>query len=103
VPIFFERQSLLRGEEVISMTVEGPPPPLDENQVKAVGPLSGPGLGRAAGRGMSLVVQAQPPGLSELVRGVCGPMMQPQISRPPPPTPMGYVPPVVRPGQMMGI
>ncbi|GKE71160.1 small nuclear ribonucleoprotein-associated protein B'-like protein [Tanacetum coccineum] len=87
---------LLRGEEVISMTVEGPPPPPpdDENQAKAAGPLT---LGRAAGRG---VLQAQKPGLSRPVRGVGGPapdMMQPpQISRPQPPN----APPVVRPGQM---
>ncbi|GJV55839.1 small nuclear ribonucleoprotein-associated protein B'-like protein [Tanacetum coccineum] len=98
---------LLRGEEVISMTVEGPPP--DENQAKAAGaggPLSGPGLGRAAGRGIlsaPLVAQAQP-GLSGPVREVDGPApgMMPQISRPlvmgaPP---MGYAPPVVKPGQM---
>ncbi|PWA60874.1 LSM domain, Small ribonucleoprotein associated, SmB/SmN [Artemisia annua] len=88
---------LLRGEEVISMTVEGPPPP-DESRVKA-----GVRLGRAAGRGIpsAPLVQAQP-GLSGPVSGVGGlapGMMQPQISRPP--VPMSYkAPPIVRPGQM---
>ncbi|XP_057493288.1 LOW QUALITY PROTEIN: uncharacterized protein LOC130778819 [Actinidia eriantha] len=108
---------LLRGEEVISMTVEGPPPP-DESRAKsaAAAAMAGPGMGRAAGRGTiaAPLVQAQP-GLAGPVRGVGGPapgMMQPQISRPPMPNlsapPMTYPAPasgapVIRPpGQMPG-
>ncbi|XP_059652842.1 uncharacterized protein LOC132299957 [Cornus florida] len=105
---------LLRGEEVISMTVEGPPPPDESRAKSAASAATGPGIGRGAGRGITtapLVHAIAQPGLAGPVRGVGGPapgMMQPQISRPPMPQlsapPMTYpTPPVIRPpGQMPG-
>jgi small nuclear ribonucleoprotein B and B' len=68
---------LLRGENVVSLTVDGPPL-APENET--VGP-SGPGVARAAGRGIPAAPLGAPPmGLMAPMRGIGGPapgMMQP--------------------------
>lgn len=68
---------LLRGETVVSLTVEGPPL-APENET--VGP-NGPGVARAAGRGIPAAPLGGPPvGLMAPMRGIGGPapgMMQP--------------------------
>lgn len=69
---------LLRGENVVSLTVEGPPPP--EENLNAAKP--GPGVARAAGRGglPTAPVGGPPSGLAAPMHGVGGPapgMMQP--------------------------
>ncbi|KAH8074282.1 hypothetical protein JL721_1834 [Aureococcus anophagefferens] len=56
---------LLRGEMVVSLSVEGPPPP--EDDLRAV--VGGPGMGRAAGRGLPTApLGAAPLGLAGPVR-----------------------------------
>lgn len=72
---------LLRGENVISLSAETPPPPKPRAQLAAG---AAPGQGKAAGRGMPVAPLASAPkGLSGPVKGVGGPaanIMMPQAS-----------------------
>jgi hypothetical protein len=106
---------LLRGECVVSLTVEGPPPPqvlfllcvlvpsvLSKAGIRQGGQRGastaasvGPGVGRAAGRGLPLPATGAAPGLSGPARGVgmgSAAQMAPQ-GRGMPPPPGGARPP----------
>jgi len=97
---------LLRGEHLVSMTVEAPPSKENRNKTPAASAGPGPGAGRAAGRGMPAPAVGAPAGLAGPARGVGGPSMQmmaPQMGNPPqqygrggPPL-MGMPPPGMRP------
>ncbi|KAK9717396.1 Small nuclear ribonucleoprotein-associated protein B [Basidiobolus ranarum] len=74
---------IIRGEIVVSLSVEGPPPPSVDDQKSRLSQLAaGPGMGRPAGRGLPVAPPGMAPmGLGGPVRGVGGPapsMMMPR-------------------------
>jgi len=97
---------ILRGEEVVSMTVEGPPPSASEAKLRtSAAATGGPGIGRAAGRGIPAMGPGQAPmGLSGPVRGVGGPgmgVMQPRPQMSGAPMQYGMRPGMPPPGMPM--
>ncbi|KAF9960465.1 hypothetical protein BGZ72_006847 [Mortierella alpina] len=73
---------ILRGEVIVSMSVDGPPPPSAEDQRSRISQMStGSGVAAPAGRGMPVVPGAAP-GLTGPVRGVGGPAPGMMLPRP---------------------
>jgi small nuclear ribonucleoprotein B and B' len=101
---------LLRGEHLVSITIEGPPPKEDVSMLARVPGMAGLAMagaaGRAVGRGLPPTstlpppvppMGIPPPGLMGIARGVGAPSLAqmqppPQLGRgiPPPPRPPGY-------------
>ena len=84
---------LLRGDAVLSLAVEGPPP--QPRTAKKAGAGTAPGVARAAGRGMPLAgfaAAAAPAGLAGAAPGVGAPAPGAMMPRPP-----GMMPPGMRP------
>ncbi|GAA5883756.1 hypothetical protein JCM3774_000580 [Rhodotorula dairenensis] len=86
---------ILRGETIVSLSVEGPPPATDEKGLAGLTP--GPGFGAPAGRGMGL---SAPPTMRQAPQSFAPPPgmpgMPPMGMPPPPgfmPPPPGFAPP----------
>ncbi|OCH91018.1 Sm-like ribonucleo protein [Obba rivulosa] len=79
---------ILRGETVVSLSVEGPPPVVDDDKKNAL-PI-GSGRGMPAGRGMGMMPPMGPPGM--------GRPPVPPFGMPPGMPPPGFRPPGFPPG-----
>ena len=66
---------ILRGEEIVSLVLEGPPPAEEQQPLHAKNAAAGGGLAKAAGRGMAIPGAPGGPatGLAGPARGVGGP------------------------------
>ncbi|SAM06060.1 hypothetical protein [Absidia glauca] len=88
---------ILRGETIVSISIDGPPPPSADDARSRMAMMGGPGMGRPAGRGLPAAPPpgVPMPGLSGPVRGVGGPapgMMAPRPGFGAPPMPYGRPP-----------
>ena len=87
---------ILRGDSIVSMTIEGPPPPEAADRVLA----GGPGAARAVGRGLPVAPPAAAhAGLAGPVYGVGG-VNPAMMGMPRGPAMMGMPPGMMPPGMM---
>ncbi|GAA6012719.1 hypothetical protein JCM10207_005336 [Rhodosporidiobolus poonsookiae] len=77
---------ILRGETIVTLSVEGPPPVQDDKLTLA----PGPGVGAPAGRGMGL---AAPPTMRQAPQSFAPPPGMPGFQPPPGAFPPGFAPP----------
>ena len=82
---------LLRGENIVSLVVESPPPSDASRSSKK----AGPGVAMSVGRGMPTMMRplGMSSGLTGPVSGIGGPssfQMQPNMGMPPPPPPGNF-------------